>query len=60
MEDSRMKSVSPWRNAVCDAPSSRKAFIEMSSSKDYIEAHRYREKGLVDSVLLAGTTTLKA
>ncbi len=32
----------------------------MSSSKDYIEAHRYREKGLVDSVLLAGTTTLKA
>gem|GEM_PF-6226345 len=58
-----MKTLTPTREQIkellVEYPS-RKAFFEMISSAEYIDAHRYREEGLEDSVLLAGTTLLQA
>ena len=37
---------------------SRKAFMEMISTPEYLDAHKDREAGLENSVLLASTTVL--
>ena len=35
---------------------SREAFMQMISSREYLDAHKYREAGLENSVLLVSTT----
>jgi uncharacterized protein (DUF1330 family) len=44
-----------WDSAALVQYPSRKAFIEMVTSKDYNEAHQHRESGLERTVLLACT-----
>ena len=39
---------------------SRKAFVEMTTSKEYDAAHEHRESGLERTVLLACTTPTTA
>lgn len=36
---------------------SRKAFVQMISTPEYLDVHKYREAALEDSVLLASSTT---
>ena len=47
--------VDAWDSAALVQYPSRKAFIEMVTSKDYNEAHQHRESGLERTVLLACT-----